>query len=146
MPRFLQAGDLVLCGESEEDLRAMVGHFLQVCRRGLKVNAAKSKVMVPNVEEGLECEVCANGMRLEHVSEFKYLGCILDEFCTDEAECYRKVTSVRRIAGGIRSLVNARVLHESLLMPALMHGSETLIWKEKERSRIKTVQMDNFRG
>ena len=28
----------------------------------------------------------------------------------------------------------ARVLHETLLVPVLMYGSETMIWKEKERS------------
>ena len=28
----------------------------------------------------------------------------------------------------------------------LIHSSETMIWKEKERSRIKVVQMDNLRG
>ena len=26
-------------------------------------------------EEGLECEVCIDGMQLEHGLEFKYLGC-----------------------------------------------------------------------
>ena len=31
-------------------------------------------------------------------------------------------------------------------MPFLMSGSETMIWREKERSRIRAVQMDNFRG
>ena len=30
--------------------------------------------MVLGREEGLECEACVEGMRLEHVSEFKYLG------------------------------------------------------------------------
>ena len=30
--------------------------LVEVCRRGLKVNAGKSKVMVLNGEEGLECE------------------------------------------------------------------------------------------
>ena len=62
--------------------------------------------------------------------------------------------SGRRGAGGIRSLVNARgfqlecasILHESLLMPVLIYVSETMIWKEKERSRIKAVQIDNLRG
>ena len=58
LPGHLYADDLALCGESEEDLRAMVGHFVEVCRRiGLKVNAGKSKVMIINGEEGLECEV-----------------------------------------------------------------------------------------
>ena len=40
----------------------------------------------------------------------------------------------------------ARVLHESLLVPVLTNGSKTMIWKEKERSMIRTVQMDNLRG
>ena len=43
LPGLLYADDLVLCGESEEDLRSMVGWFA-VCRmRGLKINADKSK-------------------------------------------------------------------------------------------------------
>ena len=27
-----------------------------------------------------------------------------------------------------------------------MYGSETMLWKEKERSRVRAVQMDNLRG
>ena len=52
----------------------------------MKVNAGKSKVNVMNGEEGLECEVCIDGIRLEHVSEFKYLGCVLDEAGADGPE------------------------------------------------------------
>ena len=33
-----------------------------------------SKVMVMNGEEGLECKFQVDGVCLEHVSEFKYLG------------------------------------------------------------------------
>ena len=47
--------------------------------REIKVKAGKNKVMVLTGGEGLECEVCLNGMRLEHVQEFKYLGFVLDE-------------------------------------------------------------------
>ena len=56
---LLYADDLVLRGESEEYLRAILG-----C---LKVNVGKNKVMVLGGEEGLECEVCISGVRLEHV-------------------------------------------------------------------------------
>ena len=31
LPGLLYADDLVLCGESEEDLRVMVGRFIEVC-------------------------------------------------------------------------------------------------------------------
>ena len=68
-------------------------------------------------EEGLECEVSVNGLRFEHVSEFKF-----------EAECHKKVASGRRVAGAIRSLVIVRDLQlESarvLLVPVLMSGND----------------------
>ena len=55
LPELLYIDDLVLCGESEEDLRAMVGRFTEVCRRRkLKVNAVKNKMMVLKGEEELE--------------------------------------------------------------------------------------------
>ena len=63
------------------------------------------------------------------------------------------MASGRRRVDVIRSLVKARslqlqcakVLNESLLTPVLMFGCETIIWREKERSRIRTVRMDNLR-
>ena len=33
LPGLLHTDELVLCGESEEDLRVMVGWFAEVCRR-----------------------------------------------------------------------------------------------------------------
>ena len=73
-------------------------------------------------------------------------GCVLYESCADLTECSR------RVAGAIRSLVNARdlqlefsrVLRETLAVPVLTYGSETILWKE--RSRIRAVQMNNLRG
>ena len=110
--------------------------------------------MVPNGEEGLVCEVHVDGILLEHVLEFQYLGIVLDESGTDGAECNRKMVSGRRVAVATGSLVNARdlqlecagVLHETLLVPVLMHGSETMLWRGKKRSRVRAVQMDNLRG
>ena len=128
----------------------MVGRFGEVCRkRGLKINAfKKSRVMV------LNRKVHVDGIRLVHVLEFKYLGCVLDESDTDGVECSKKVASGRKVAGAFRPIVNvrdlqiecSRVLHERLLVPILMYDSEIMLWKEKERSRIKAVQMDNLRG
>ena len=38
--------DLIVCVESEEDPREMVGRFVQDCRSDMKINSCKSKVMV----------------------------------------------------------------------------------------------------
>ena len=62
--------------------------------------------------------------------------------------------SGRRVTGAIRCLVNPRdlqfecmrVFHELLLVPVFMYSNEIMIWKEKERSRIRVVQMENLRG
>ena len=91
--------------------------------------------------------VHVDGDRLEHVSELKYLRCALDESGTDGAECSRKMASGRRVASVVKFLVNARdlknecarVLHETLLVPVLIYGNVTMLWKEKERSRIRAV-------
>ena len=66
----------------------------------------------------------------------------MDESGTDEAKYHRKVVSGKRVTGTIKFLVNtrglqleyARVLHEILLRPVLMYGSDIMIWKEKETS------------
>ena len=89
----------------------MMGWFVEMCRRrGWKGNAGKSKLVVMNGEEGLVCEVHVDGIRLEHVSELKYLGCVLDESGTDGAECSRKGVIWRRVADAIRSLASAKAL------------------------------------
>ena len=36
-------------------------------------------------------------------------------------------------------LESARVLHQTLIAAPLMNGSETMLWKEKEISRIRAV-------
>ena len=64
------------------------------------------------------------------------------------------MASGRKATGAIKSLVNARgpylecarVLHEILLVPVLLYGSETMIRREKGRSRIRTAQMDSLRS
>ena len=78
----------------------------------------------------------------------------MDESDTDEVECSKKMASGTRVAGVVRSLVIARslqlecasVLHKFLLLLVLTYCTETMIWREKERSRIKAVKIDNLRG
>ena len=74
--------------------------------------------------------------------ERKVMRCI----CTRK----RKMWSGKEVASAIRPLINVRglqvecvrVLHEELIIPLLLYNRETMIWREKERSRITGVQMD----
>ena len=68
----MYADDLVLFGESEEDLKVVMGCFVEVCRgRGLRVDPDKSKVMVLGGEEGLECVIHVDEAQLEQMSRVK---------------------------------------------------------------------------
>ena len=66
-------------------------------------------------------------MRVEDVSGFNNFGCVLDESGTDETECRRMGANGRKVAGTIRSVVNARglqlqrerMLHETLILNIL---------------------------
>ena len=37
-------------------------------------------------------------------------------------------------------------MHEALFAAVLMLGSEAILWKEEERSRVRVVKMHNLRG
>ena len=84
--------------------------------------------------------------------EFKYFGCVRVESGT-----YGAGTEAGEWDEGSRShlvpsyakdlqLVCARVLHETLFVPFLTYDSETMLWKEKEISKIMVAQMENLRG
>ena len=90
---------ILILNPSFIDTAFRVKHLMGVCW----------KVMVLNGEEGLEFEVHVEGIRLKHVSEFKYLVCF-GKSGTDGAECSSKVANGRRVAGAIKSLVTARDL------------------------------------
>ena len=67
--------------------------------------------MVLGGEEGLVCEALVDGTRLDHVSEFKYLDCVLNELDTYIFECRVKVKSLQ--------LECVMVFHEAFLMLVL---------------------------
>ena len=44
------------------------------------------------------------------------------------------------------SVVAASSMHEGVVVPTLMYGSETLLWNSCEKSRITAAEMYNVRG
>ena len=38
------------------------------------------------------------------------------------------------------------ILNELLMVPVIIYDSETMVWREKERSRIGAVQMNSLRS
>ena len=65
-----------------------------------------------------------------------------------------RAQSEKKVASEMKQLVNvcgfqlacARVLREGLHLPVLMYGNEAMVWRVKEKSRIKAGQMDYLSG
>ena len=78
----------------------------------------------------------------------------MDEAGPDVEECSRKVVSGRRVADAISSLVNAKnwqiecasLARNIACTCPYVRQCETVLWNEKERSKIGAVQLDNPRG
>ena len=74
---------------------------------------------------------------------------MLSELGTDGSESCRKVQDGIRVADATISLVNpkslqyecTRILDDSLLVLVLLYGSNAMVCREKEISRVRTVLM-----
>ncbi len=77
--QLLFADDMALVADSEGRLRKLVEEFGRVCKRTLKVNGSKSKVMkCTRLVDGRRMNVALNGEVLKEVECFKYLESHLD--------------------------------------------------------------------
>ena len=91
---------------------------------------------------------------LELVDEFKYLESVTVKRGKCGKEVESRVAQGRKVAGAMQVLVKekklsvqaARGLHEGVLVPTLTYGCETLVWHEREKSRVRAVEMDMLRG
>ena len=167
----LFADDTVLMAESERELQMIVNEFHNVCkRRKLKVNVAKSKVMVferrksevidfanpyrVNEQCVYECGINLGGERLEEVKEFKYLGTVLCKHGSMEGEIRERAVKGRQVIGSLGRIMKGRNvsmdvkrgLRNSIVLPTLTYASETWTWNGGQRSRIQAVEMSYLRG
>ena len=136
--------------ESEEDLRAMVGDFVEVCRKGLKVNAGKNKGVVLNGEERLKVMLvwmaCDKIMCLNSNTWSVFWMNLIQ---------MRQSLIGRRVERGLLALLGLwlilRVCSFNVLGTTMRHCSclflysvLRMMWKEK--CRIRTGQIGNLRG
>ena len=80
---LLYADDIALLGESEEDIQLQLNNLLEWCKKWrMKVNVSKSKIVHyrPSGQERTQFIFKLGSENLEVVSQYKYLGLVLNEF------------------------------------------------------------------
>ncbi|CAG4947225.1 unnamed protein product [Parnassius apollo] len=153
---LLYADDQVIFASSAAELQMMVTLMNWALKeRGMKVNASKTKVMVFEREENKTvCEIRIEGELIEQVDEFVYLGCIFSRDGRYDKDIERRVNAGNRVNGALHSIVKNQnvskkarmVIHNTVLVPTLMYGSESWVWQKKHESRINAVEMRSLRS
>ena len=149
------ADDLVLMAENERDLQKIVSCVYESCARNdLNMNVKKTKVMIFERESvRTECVIQVQNEELEQVNEYVYLGSMFTRDGRCESDIERRKTAGTKVNGALRPIMKSRnvsipakkLLHQAILLPTLMYGSESWTWLKKDESGINAVEMRSLR-
>ena len=102
------ADDTVLLANTEEDLQRQIDKVNESCAAfGMEVNAKKTKVKVMEKQPGTKITIKSNGIALEQVNKYKYLG----TFITADTRCMQEIK--RRIGIAKKSFWELKELMKS---------------------------------
>jgi hypothetical protein len=154
--QILYADDTALVTDEESKLQSLVTEFRKVCeRRKLSVNVAKSKVMrVTRRENADNLNITVNGVRMEVVECFRYLGVDIDRDGGMKSEMKHRASEGEKVSGVLRKmwkgeglLIDAkRGMYEGIVAPLLLYGSEVWETSAAERRRMEVMEMKCMRA
>ena len=147
------ADDIVLIGETEEEVRQMLNAVEEMCRKyKLEINADKTKIMKIGREREV-LHVSLAGEPLEEVTSFKYLG----HYFTQDMNHYKPLQE--RIKLGHVAMKNLRNiwkdnkistklklrLFNTIVIPTVLYGAECWVLNVKEQRKLLAFEMYGLR-
>lgn len=153
---LLYADDQVLLASSAGELKDMVTIMDEAFKKkGMKINVSKTKSMVFEREENVtKCEIMIGDEKVEQVNEFIYLGSLFTRDGKCDGDIERRVSAGNKMNGALNSVVGSSnvskkarlAVHNGVLVPTLMYGSESWVWQKRNESRINAVEMRSLRS
>ncbi|GBP92531.1 hypothetical protein EVAR_61850_1 [Eumeta japonica] len=94
-----------------------------------------------------DCDILIEGEKIEQVKEFVYLGSLFTNDNKHDIDMERKVNAGNKANATLLAIMNTKsvsrqarlAIHNGVLIPALMYGSESWVWQKKNESRINVV-------
>ena len=116
-------------------------------RYGMKINIKKTKVMKVS-REGGTINITINGLKIEQVKSFKYLGCILTEDgkCENEIKCRiaqaKEAFSKRKelLTKSLKNPTKIKIV-KTLVWTTLLYGSETWTLRKEDIRKLEALEM-----
>ena len=147
------ADDIVLCSESKEQVEASLEKWRYALeRRGMKISRSKTMYMHVNKRRN-SGSICLQGIEIEKVEEFRYLGSTIQSSggCNREVKRrvqagwngWRKTTGVlcdKRVEPRLKGKV-----YKTVVRPAMMYGLETVALTKKQEAELEVAEMRMLR-
>ena len=150
------ADDTVLLAESVEELQALVNAVKEGSRKfGLEMNTKKTKTMIirRDVTDGSRVEIKVDGVTLEQVESYQYLGQLMTEDGRCEVEIKRRIGIAKTNFLKMKNVLTTKNLSMKTrkkilycyIISTLMYAAETWVINAAEWKKIEAFEMWAFR-
>jgi hypothetical protein len=115
---------------------------------GLFVNVDKTKLLMvcpsPRTKQSVGSHLEVNDKKFEVVSEFPYLGALVDDKFSTGREITRRIVTAQRSVFGLKHLLQAKsitrktkfTLYKTLIRPVAIYGSESWNTTKEEEEKL----------
>ena len=151
---FRYADDTALIAESEEALQKIVN---EVCikseENGLRMNVKKTKVMAVSRDATPNVNILVNGIALEQVKSFKYLGQVITDDGRCETEVRARIAIAKQKFIEMKDVLTSRKLSLPLrkrlvqcyVLSTLLYASETWTLSQNLVGKLEALEMWIYR-
>lgn len=146
------ADDIALIAESRTELQNSLQIWNTVLREnGMRLNKNKTKVMTTK-EENLK--IIIEGVEIEQVQQFEYLGTIINNAGTEDAEINQRIEKAMRIFHSMNKKFISRKeitketkmkIFKTIYRPILTYGAESWVLSERQKNKIQAAEMKYLR-
>ena len=148
------ADDTVLLAHSPDELNVLIQSVKQESEMmDLKLNPSKTKIMISNQDQSQPVSFAVDGVNLEQISSFQYLGSTLSDDAKCVSEIKKRVAMGREVFMKMSNLLKDRQmpmklrvrLLNTLVMPVIGYGAESWTLNADLSRRIDAVEMWLYR-
>ena len=149
---MLFADDIMICSTERELVEGKLEQWRKALEdRGLKISRGKTEYLRFNEDQ--DTEICMEGVRLNRVENFKYLGSKVSSDGNLDAEITHRVQAGwrnwRKMSGVLCDpKINVRLkgkVYKTVVRPAMMYGAEAWPLKKTQERKLEVEEMKMLR-
>ena len=143
------ADDQAMVANSNAGLQRIMENLNKTSEEyGMKINLKKTKVMRISRKEGSKITINIDGVKLEQVKQFNYLGSTITEDCKSNSEIRRRIILGKEAFNKNNELLRGKLelslkkrLIKTIIWSVVLYGSETWTMQKEDIKRLEAFEM-----